>query len=60
MEELINKYLEVFHDLPKLPKLVSYALIADLMQDAIVSKVPVSQEDIDARVAEMDEPVDLE
>lgn len=59
MEQLIEKYQEIFHELPHLPKLVSYSLIADLMQDAIVSKIPVSQEDIDARLADMDEPVDL-
>lgn len=59
MDELAMKYLEVFGELPKLPVLVNMSLIADLMQDAIVSKIPVSQEDINKRFEEMDEKVDL-
>lgn len=53
------KYLEVFGELPKMPVLVNYSLIADLMQDAIISKIPVSQEEINKRFEEMDEPIDL-
>lgn len=59
IEKLVSKYLDTFGSLPHLPKLVNYSLIADLMEDAIVSKVPVSQEDIDERVKDIDEPIDL-
>lgn len=58
-DKIAMQYLEVFGELPKLPVLVNMSLIADLMQDAIISKIPVSQEEINKRFEEMDEPVDL-
>lgn len=60
IEQLTTQYLEVFGELPKLPIMVSYRIIADLMEDAIISKQPVSQSEINARVAEITDPIDLE
>ena len=59
LEKICKEYLEEFGELPMLPKLINYSLIADLMQDAIISRVPVSQDEINQRVREIDEPVDL-
>lgn len=59
MDELVNKYLMEFGELPRLPMMVAYSVIADLMEDAIISKIPVSQEAINARVAEITDPIDL-
>ena len=58
-EKLLENYLLVFGELPDIPIMVSYDIIADLMEDAIVSKIPVSQEDINARVSEITDPIDL-
>ena len=59
MEELILKYVDIFGELPVLPKMMGYEAIKDLMEDAIVSKKPVSQDQIVNRLYEIDEPVDL-
>lgn len=59
IENLTTEYLKVFGELPKLPIMVAYGIIADLMEDAVISKKPLSQEDIDSRVAEITDPIDL-
>lgn len=59
MEKLLDEYLDTFGELPTLPKAVGYEAIRDLIQDAVVSKVPVSFDDIVKRLDEIDEPVDL-
>ena len=59
IEELTKRYHETFGPLPRMPIMVSYTLIADLMEEAIISKVPVSQTDINERVSEISEPIDL-
>ena len=60
MEKILEKYIEVFGELPRMPIMVNYKIIQDLMEDAIISKIPVSQDDINARVAEITDPIDLE
>ena len=60
IETLTTEYLEAFGSLPVMPVMVSYRVIADLMEDAIISKIPVSQDEINARVAEITDPIDLE
>lgn len=59
IEQLTTRYLEAFGELPVMPLMVGYSVIADLMEDAIISKIPVSQDQINARVAEITEPIDL-
>ncbi len=59
LEKIIDQYQKTFGTLPKMPKMVSMSIIADLMQDAIVSKVPVTPEEVWKRVEESGEPVDL-
>lgn len=59
-DKIAMQYLETFGELPKLPVLVNMSLIEDLMVDAIVSKIPVSQEEIEERFKNLDEKVDLE
>lgn len=60
IEELTTRYLEAFGELPVLPMMVTYRVIADLMEDAIISKKPITQDEINARVAEITDPIDLE
>ena len=59
IEELTTEYLKVFGELPKLPIMVSYSVIADLMEDAIISKIPVSQSDINEAVKGITDPIDI-
>ena len=59
IEELTSKYLKEIGSLPVLPYGATYGLIADLMEDAIISKIPVSQEAIWERIKENGQPLDL-
>lgn len=60
IEELVKKYYETFGEYPYKPIMVSYKLIADLIDEAIISKQPVDPEEVMKRVKDLDEPVDLE
>ena len=60
IEKIMSDYIKEFGTLPQLPVMVSYQIIADLMEDAIISKQPVNQSEINARVAEITDPIDLE
>lgn len=46
MEKIIQDYLDTFGEMPPLPKLVNYTLVEDLIKDAIISKRPLSQDEI--------------
>ena len=60
IEKIMSDYIKEFGSLPALPVMVNYSVIKDLMEDAIISKQPVSQSEINARVAEITDPIDLE
>jgi len=59
LEELVQNYVEAFGEFPFLPIGASYSMIADLISDAIVSKVPVSPEEVWQRIEDRGEPLDL-
>lgn len=59
LEKILDSYLKEFGELPILPKAVDYNLILDLMEDAVISKQPVTNDDIVKRLNEIDDPVDL-
>lgn len=59
IEDLTTRYLEQLGELPVLPFGATYALIADLMEDAIISKIPVDQEEIWERIKENGSPLDI-
>lgn len=59
IETLTTEYLKEFGYLPKLPIMVTYRIIADLIEDAIISKKPITQEEIDERVSRINAPIDL-
>lgn len=59
IESLTTRYLEQLGELPTLPFGATYGLIADLMEDAIISKIPVKQEAIWERIRENGAPLDI-
>lgn len=60
LQELVNKYYEQFGDLPPVPVTYSMAEIADLIEDAIIAKRPISQDEIFERIKKNGEPVDID
>ena len=44
--QILEDYEELFGELPPIPKGGSFSTIADLMQDALISRRPVSVDDI--------------
>ncbi len=60
MNELCEKYLKEFGELPHLPVMVSYGMIADLMEESLISRRPVEPDDIEERIKKSGEPIDLD
>lgn len=58
MEEITREYLKAFGELPPMPQTVSMLIIVDMMEDAILAKTPLTQQDIWERIEEIGEPVD--
>ena len=44
--KILEDYEDEFGSLPSIPKGGSYSTIADLMEDALISKQPVSVDDV--------------
>lgn len=44
--KILEDYEDAFGELPPIPKGGSYSTIADLMEDALISKKPVSVDDV--------------
>lgn len=59
IENLVERYLDSVGELPALPFGATYGLIADLMEDAIISKQPIPQEAIWERIRENGQPLDI-
>ena len=45
-QKILEDYEDMFGELPAIPKCGSYSTIADLMEDALLSKQPVKVEDV--------------
>lgn len=58
-DKIIEEYAKTFGELPTLPKCAGYNLILDLMEDAVVSKKPVTFEQVVERLREIGEPLDI-
>ncbi len=58
IEELTTRYLKEFGELPTLPFGATYGLIADLMDEAIISRIPVDNDAIWERIRENGAPLD--
>ena len=59
MNDLCEKYLKEFGELPHLPMMVSYGMIADLMEESLISRIPVDPDEIAERIKKSNEPSDL-
>lgn len=46
MEEIIQKYIDEFGEMPPLPKMVNYTLVEGLIREAIIRKTPLDQDEI--------------
>ena len=55
-----EEYLKTFGELPKIPIMCSMSHIKDLMEEAIIRKKPLTQEEINEAFEDIDEEYDLE
>jgi len=60
MDEIYKKYIEKFNELPVMPLMVNRGLIKSLMEEAINRGTPVTQEEINAKVKTIKEPIDID
>lgn len=60
MRNIRKEYEDLFGSLPKIPVMCSYSQIYDLMEDAIISKMPLTQEEVNKHFEDMDESYDIE
>ncbi len=44
--QILEDYEDIFGQLPQIPKGGSYSTIADLMEDALISKKPLTWDDV--------------
>lgn len=55
-----EKYLKTFGELPKIPIMCSMSRIKELMEEAIIRKEPLTQEEINEAFKDIDEEYDIE
>lgn len=56
---IVEEYFKLFGELPDIPIMCNYSQIEDLMYDAIISKKPLSQDEVNKFFENMNEPYDI-